>query len=217
MVKFKDIIKILLLVSLFIYSQSIVAQLKVGSKRIVLIDPGHGGIDSGAVGLNSVLEKDIVLKIATEMVKISNGFLNNGLDLYLTRYKDTLISLRDRTKLSKQLKADLFISLHCNYSENLNAKGTEVFVYKKENDNSIKAITMGLNIQENLNDLLGFKSRVIKTADFQVLQENSLNCPTLLLELGFLSNTDEANYLNREENITALAWAIISGINLNNE
>ena len=90
-------------------------------KRIV-IDVGHGGKDSGAIGINSIQEKDVVLSIANEILKLNND-LDEPLDIYLTRYKDTLILLSDRTKLAKTLNADLFVSLHCNHSNNPNARG----------------------------------------------------------------------------------------------
>ena len=78
----------------------------------ILIDPGHGGIDSGAVGKNGVLEKDLVLQIAKQLTRNASSFDHTPAHYYLTRYADTLISLGDRTDLAKQLKADLFISLY---------------------------------------------------------------------------------------------------------
>jgi len=95
---------VLLLKMCIIFGQEIDAQ-----KRIV-IDVGHGGKDSGAIGINDIQEKDIVLKIAKEIVSL-NEKSKAPLDIYLTRYSDTLISLSDRTKLAKILNADLFISL----------------------------------------------------------------------------------------------------------
>ena len=78
----------------------------------ILIDPGHGGVDSGAVGKNGVLEKDLVLQIAKQLTWNASSFDHKPAHYYLTRYADTLISLGDRTDLAKQLKADLFISLY---------------------------------------------------------------------------------------------------------
>ncbi|HAI41082.1 MAG TPA: N-acetylmuramoyl-L-alanine amidase, partial [Maribacter sp.] len=75
------------------------------------------GKDAGAIGINGIQEKDVVLSIANAILKLNND-LEKPLDIYLTRYKDTLISLSDRTKLAKALKADLFVSLHCNHSDN---------------------------------------------------------------------------------------------------
>ncbi|MDF0718325.1 N-acetylmuramoyl-L-alanine amidase, partial [Muricauda sp. 334s03] len=76
-------------------------------KRIV-IDVGHGGKDSGAIGIKGIQEKDVVLSIANAILKLNNE-MKKPLDIYLTRYSDTLISLSDRTKLAKALKAELFV------------------------------------------------------------------------------------------------------------
>ena len=78
----------------------------------IVIEPGHGGKNSGAVGENGVLEKDLVLQIAKQLTRDASSFDHNPAHYYLTRYADTLISLGDRTDLAKQLKADLFISLY---------------------------------------------------------------------------------------------------------
>ena len=91
---------------------------KSSTQKRIVIDVGHGGKDSGAIGINKIQEKDIVLDIANAILKLNNE-LDNPLDIYLTRYRDTLISLSDRTKLAKSLKADLFVSLHCNHSDNV--------------------------------------------------------------------------------------------------
>ena len=95
---------ILLLKMCIIFGQESTAQ-----KRII-IDVGHGGKDAGAIGINDIQEKDVVLSIANEILKL-NDDLEKPLDIYLTRYKDTLISLSDRTKLTKALNADLFVSI----------------------------------------------------------------------------------------------------------
>ncbi len=86
----------ILLLFLILFSKKIVCQTDDYSSRktIVVIDPGHGGRDSGALSRNGIMEKDIVLSIALKMDSINRYFYNNKLDLYLTRYKDTLISLK---------------------------------------------------------------------------------------------------------------------------
>ncbi|MDF0718337.1 N-acetylmuramoyl-L-alanine amidase, partial [Muricauda sp. 334s03] len=93
---------ILVLKMCFIFGQESSAQ-----KRII-IDVGHGGKDSGAIGIKGIQEKDVVLSIANAILKLNNE-MKKPLDIYLTRYSDTLISLSDRTKLAKALKAELFV------------------------------------------------------------------------------------------------------------
>ena len=179
-------------------------------KRIV-IDVGHGGKDSGAVGINKIQEKDVVLDIANAILELNNG-LDNPLDIYLTRYSDTLFSLLDRTKLAKALKADLFVSLHCNHSDNANARGVEVYVANKESVNQHDSTWLAFQLQDMLNKTLGFESRGVKFANFQVLRETTSHCVSVLLELGFLSNKDESSYLSNSTNIKLMALAILLSI-----
>ena len=182
------------------------------NKYIVVIDPGHGGKDAGATTRNGIKEKDIALSIASKIVVLNNELFENPLMLYLTRYTDTLISLGDRTQLSKKLKADIFISIHCNQALNRIASGTEVFIHPKSEVQASASAYLGFTIQKGLADLLGLKKRGIKYGDFQVLRDNHNSRAAILLELGFLSQTDEANYLIKEESQYAIATVILQFI-----
>ncbi len=177
-------------------------------KRIV-IDVGHGGKDSGAIGVNGIQEKDVVLDIALEILR-QNEKSEVPLDMYLTRYSDTLISLSDRTKLAKILKANVFISLHCNHSDNPNARGIEVYVGKNESEYSKESAWLAYQFQSEFHKKLGFESRGVKFANFQVLQETLEYFPAVLLELGFLSNADESKYYWNWQNIQIAALAIVT-------
>ena len=196
---------ILLLKMCIIFGQETAIQ-----KRI-LIDVGHGGKDSGAIGVNGILEKDVVLNIASAILKLNNK-LDKPLDIYLTRYSDTLISLSDRTKLAKALKADLFLSLHCNHSDNPNARGVEVYVTNAESKYSDDSTRFAFQVQAALNKELGYESRGVKFANFQVLRETVDVCTSVLIELGFLSNKDEGNYISNSNNIQLIATAILLSI-----
>lgn len=188
-------------------------QSKDGHKTVILIDPGHGGTDYGAIGINESKEKDLVLRIAKEIVTLNESLFGNTYDIFLTRYNDTLVSLQDRAALTKKLNADVFVSLHCNHSGNSNAKGVEVYApikgaYIRE------SIQMAYQLQKGLRQNIGFKSRGIKLGNFQVLRETVEHCPTVLLELGFLSNQDEAQHLTEEENVLAIALSILNGLQI---
>ena len=205
--KMKNLLKnvsfvILLLKMCFVFGQETTAQ-----KRIV-IDVGHGGKDSGAIGINGIQEKDVVLSIANEILRLNND-LENPLDIYLTRYSDTLISLSDRTKLAKALDADLFVSLHSNHSDNPNARGIEVYASRKQEKFSKASVFIGYQIERVLCKTIGYKSRGLKFANFQVLQETVGHCPSVLLELGFLSNIDEGTYISDNNNIDRIALSIL--------
>lgn len=178
---------------------------------IVVIDPGHGGKDTGATTKTGIKEKDIALSIASKIVVLNNKLFENPLMLFLTRYTDTLISLGDRAELAKRLKADIFISIHCNQAINRTASGTEVFIHPKSEVQASASAYLGFTIQKGLADILGINNRGVKYGNFQVLRDNDSNA-TILLELGFLSQTDEAIYLSQEDSQNAVAMVILQSI-----
>lgn len=180
-------------------------------KKILIIDPGHGGMDSGAIGVNEVREKDVALKVAKEIVRLNDNLLDGRYDIYLTWYTDTLISLGDRSKLAKVLQADMFVSLHCNHAENSEANGMEVFVHNRSGQYSRESILLGSLILDEVVRNLGIEQRSIESANFQVLREVT-TCASILVEIAFLSHREEAGYLAETKNIRALALAILLGI-----
>lgn len=173
-------------------------------KPLVIIDPGHGGIDSGAVGINSIQEKEVVLNIAEEVIRLNRELFNDSLEIYLTRYSDTLISLGDRTKLSKSLNAEVFVSIHCNQAFRKAAQGVEVYVKQGETQSE----SLAEEFTTGLNEKLGLKNRGVKYANFQVLRETT-RCPSVLLELGFLSNWEEAEHSKKASTISGYALLIL--------
>ena len=185
---------------------------ETATQKRILIDVGHGGKDPGAIGVNGIQEKDIVLDIALELLSL-NEKSETPMDIYLTRYSDTLISLSDRTKLAKALNSDLIISLHCNHSDNSNARGIEVYVANATSQYSKDATWLAFKLQGAFNKELGFESRGVKFSNFQVLRETLDNCPSVLLELGFLSNGDECKYLSTKNKLNILAIKILKIIN----
>ncbi|MEE9361649.1 MAG: N-acetylmuramoyl-L-alanine amidase [Cellulophaga sp.] len=179
-------------------------------KKMVVIDVGHGGNDSGAIGINNIQEKDVVLNIAKEILRLNKMIFDNELDIYLTRYKDTLVSLSDRSRLARVMKADVFVSLHCNASKTY-SKGLEVYVHNSDKANIKASIGLGVSILNESTQNLGFKKRGVKFADFQVLRETTL-CPTVLVELGFVTNAYEADYFLNLTNVRAMSLAVLLGI-----
>lgn len=179
-----------------------------GQKKVVVIDPGHGDIDSGAIGANGIYEKDVVLNVAKAILKLNNSLFDNELDIYLTRYNDTLISLSDRSRLVKSLKADVFVSLHCNASRN-NSRGMGVYVHHSKNK---KSIALGVSILNESTQKLGFEKRGVKFANFKVLRKTISYCSSILVEMGFMTNPDEADYFLESSNNKAMALAVLMGI-----
>ncbi len=184
-----------------------------GQKKVVVIDPGHGGTDSGAIGINDALEKDVVLSVAKEIIVLNKTIFDERFAIYLTRYTDTLICLKDRGRLARAIKADVFVSLHCNALPKT-SQGIEVYVHtSREEESLIKAsISIGLSILEETTRKLGFKERGVKFANFMVLRETVVYCPAVLVEMGFMTHADEADYFLKPKNIRAMALAILMGL-----
>ncbi|WP_034256346.1 N-acetylmuramoyl-L-alanine amidase family protein [Arenibacter latericius] len=181
-------------------------------KKVIIIDPGHGGIDSGTTGVNRIVEKDVVFKIAKKMVYYNRYFPNNAFEIYLTRSTDTLISLCDRVNLINKLNADLFISLHVNHSANHSVKGIEVYITESDSQHANEAIFLAYSLQKALSKNIGYESRGVKFANFQVLRGTIDQVPSVLIELGYLSNQDEAMFMDKEENIQAIALTILQSL-----
>jgi len=139
---------------------SLAQQLGLCVRRIV-IDPGHGGKDPGAIGPDGLEEKNVVLKVAKRLAKILRRRL--GCQVILTRTRDVFLPLEERTAIANADKADLFISIHANSSPNRYARGVETFflnfaldkdamrVAARENATSTKRIS---DLQNILNDLM---------------------------------------------------------------
>ena len=178
---------------------------EVNQRKLIVIDPGHGGIDSGAVGVNGIQEKDVVLGIAQEIILLNDELFKDFLEIYLTRYSDTLISLTDRTKLAKTLKADIFVSIHCNQARSARAQGIEVY---HSNAGDYRSEQLATHFIIGFKQKLRFKSRGVKRNNFQVLRETK-TCPAVLLELGFLSNKIEAEHNSKQSSLTAYALIIL--------
>ena len=180
-------------------------------KKVIIIDPGHGGKDTGAIGINGIKEKEVVLNIAKHILKLNKTILDDKYEIYLTRYKDTLISLSDRSRLAKAINPDIFISLHSNSSKTV-SKGIEFYIHNSNSLFTKESIALGLSILNETGNELGFKKRDVKFANFQVLRDTKAFCIAVLIELGFVSNTDEAGYFIKKENIKAVALATLLGI-----
>jgi len=183
-------------------------------KRII-IDVGHGGKDSGAIGINGIQEKDVVLAIAKEICLLNKTILEGKYIVYLTRYDDVFVPLSDRSRLAKSLNTNLFVSLHCNASTN-NSRGIETYTlnsFSKDSEANIKeSIALGMEVLREANLNLKIEDRGIKFANFQVLRETIGYCPAILVETGFLTNENEGNYFLIPEKIKAMALAILMGI-----
>jgi len=120
-------------------------------QRVVVIDPGHGGEDPGAVGWGALKEKDICLKVARQLKAKIDAI--DGMKAHLTRNGDYFLPLRKRTRIARELDADVFVSIHMNASRNRGAFGTEVFFLSLTGATDEAA--RDLAARENAADLVG--------------------------------------------------------------
>lgn len=174
----------------------------------VVIDPGHGGWDCGAVGQTGTQEKHIALAVALRVKEL----LAPVVDVQLTRDKDIALGANEsadltaRARIANSCGADCFVSIHCNSATNREAKGTETYYFGYS---AIGEILAGA-IHKRLIPALELSDRGVKTANFAVLRQT--NMPACLVELGFLSNKAEEAVLNTEEFQKKAAWAIANGV-----
>lgn len=170
-----------------------------GNKKTVIIDVGHGGKDLGNTTEN-VLEKEIVLQIAQKIVALND---DPNLEIILTRDSDKSLSLSDRVKLVNSKEADLLISLHLNSANTSERSGVEMFV-TENNGQKERSARLAQTIKGSLEK--DFEVAGIKKANFKILK--GTNCPSALIEMGFLSNPSERAFLQSESGQEKMARAI---------
>ena len=171
-------------------------------KRIV-IDPGHGDTDSGAVSIDGLRESDVVLSIAYKVRDI----LKHSFDVYMTRDSDTFVSLNYRSSYANNLgDVAAFVSIHCNSASSTSATGWEIFTSKGETGADALAASIGKRYAARFT----ITARGLKEANFSVLQHT--NMPAVLVECCFLSNAEEAQWISSDEIQQQHAEAIADGI-----
>lgn len=133
----------------------------VPALTIIVLDPGHGGHDPGAVGPNGLYEKDVVLDISLKLKKVLSE--NQAFKVFLTREKDIFIPLEERTAFANSKNADLFISIHVNASPNRSARGIETYLLNWTNDEEsirVSARENAISIKKMKAQMNKFKSEV---------------------------------------------------------
>lgn len=171
--------------------------------KTIVIDPGHGGPDSGACGKQGTREKDLNLETA---FKLKNLLEQAGATVLLTRNSDFFIGLYERAYFANYHKADLFLSIHANSHPNPNIRGIEIFHYNGQ----WKSQRLAEKILSRMTDLTGFNPIGVKSARFVVVRETQM--PAVLVELGFLSNYQEETILKTNEFKFQAALGIFLGI-----
>ena len=134
----------------------------IRNQKIILIDAGHGGEDSGAIGKNKSLEKNVNLAIARKLVAIINQ--NEDLNAVLSRSGDYYVPLTKRLKIAQNQKATMFISIHADSVESINAKGASVYTLSEKGNNS--KLARQLEESQNVVDQFGGVETVIDNDQF---------------------------------------------------
>lgn len=169
----------------------------------IVIDPGHGGKDSGTQGRSHASEKQIVLDIALELAQL---LADRGVNVVMTHSTDRFIELADRAAIAERRKADLFVSIHADFSRNLDASGATVLIGRTASEQSKRA---AWKIKTAL-QRTGIACRKTRPQRLAVLEDHSR--PAVLVECGFLSHHTEAANLNTSWYQSKIAQAIAEGI-----
>jgi len=169
----------------------------------ICIDPGHGGVDPGAVGPTGLKEKDVNLAVAKRVAEL----LKPIAEVKLTRTKDIAVSLKDRAAIANSFGCDYFISVHSNSFTDRKVGGVETWAYAKggQGEKLAKAV------QPELVKATGFANRGVKfNTAFAVLRNTK--APAILTETGFVSNPAEEKLLKTAAFREKIAKAIAQGV-----
>jgi len=217
-----------------------------GSKKIIVLDPGHGGEDPGAIGPAGTKEKNVVLEFARSLKELFSR--RQDCEVFLTRNGDYFLSLRERTKIAEDYGADLFISIHADSNRNRKIKGSSVYclslqgasdkaarcLAEQENEadlvggvpftqnHDLNFMLLDLALTSTINASLRYGSLVLREinkvhsikfeeprqAGFVVLKTAEI--PSVLVEIGFLSNPVEEKKLNEQTFRSSVGAAIVA-------
>ncbi|MEC0207207.1 N-acetylmuramoyl-L-alanine amidase [Paenibacillus lautus] len=176
----------------------------VSGKKIVIIDPGHGGKDPGTTSFSNKHEKDFTLALS---LKVQALLLKEPeIEVVMTREADVYPTRTERVQLANKLKADVFVSIHGNsVAASPQTTGTETFYYQRSSSKNLADV-----IHKHLIEAIGLKDRGVKNGSLQVIRETTM--PAVLLEIGFLSNPEEEVALFSDSFQDKAAQAIVDGI-----
>lgn len=169
----------------------------------IFIDPGHGGTNPGAIGVNGLEEAYVNLDVALRLGRLLES---QGQEIKYSRTENVNVSLAERAAMANEWGADYFISIHCNSNTNPVYKGTSTYYYRMGTVAEVlaQAVNDALVAQINTPDL------GILTANFAVLRRTQM--PAILVELAFLSNPQEAELLSQPAFRENCAIGIANGV-----
>lgn len=174
--------------------------------RVIILDPGHGGKDPGTVK-GSVSEKSITLKVSTQVKQLLE---NAGAKVYMTRTGDTYPSLQDRVDFTQANYGEIFVSVHVNSAANSSAQGTETYYAISTGDMYQEDIDLATFVNNQIVNNLNMKNRGVKQEQYYVIR--NMVIPSILVELGFLTNTEDHNKMTNDQYVNLFAESIYNGI-----
>jgi N-acetylmuramoyl-L-alanine amidase len=211
---------------------------------VIIIDPGHGGKDTGAIGKNGAREKDVVLQISQKLAAELQDRLKAR--VVMTRTRDDFITLDARDQIAIRERADVFLSIHANAAARKEAQGIEVYYLNNATDEAANRLAARENkgSQKSLSDLQNILSTMIQTESTElsrllaekiqtslkkrIASDYGLNrvaiksalfyvlvgskAPSILLEVGFVTNPEEARRLQQHDYQERLANSVANGV-----
>lgn len=172
-------------------------------RKIVVIDPGHGNGDPGAISVTKKKEKDFNLALA---LKVEQLLLQEpNIQVIMTRNSDTFPTLQERVSIANNLNANVFVSIHGNSNPASTPSGSQTFYYKRADSKALANV-----MHKHLMTATGLKDRGVTSGNLHVIRETKM--PAVLLEVGFLSNTYDEALLFTEEFQNNVAKGIVDGI-----
>jgi len=192
---------LILLVSIWNNSKNVYT---IEERFKVVIDPGHGGKDVGATGASVLYEKDFTLSLSKKVKEILEK--EQKIQVYMTREDDTFISTKDkyRPKFANELDADLFISIHGNTFEDSKVSGTESYYYHE------KFKSFAEIMHKHVVSSTGFNDRGVRKEDLFIVRDTDM--PSVLLEIGYLTNPQEEQKMLNDEFQYSVAESICDGV-----
>lgn len=189
------------------------------SDKVILIDPGHGGIDGGAQSKTGTIEKDINLQIA---LKLRDNLEEKGYKVYMTRDEDEGLyqkgntvkekkreDLNRRVEMKKETECDIFVSIHQNMFPQSKCYGAQVWYSSNDNSYNLATVVQD-SIKESVKDN---NKRVAKpAAEAYLILRDKYEAASILVECGFLSNPDEEAKLKSDEHQNLIVEGISGGI-----
>lgn len=197
--------------------QSMAAMSWSVASKVIVVDPGHGGVDPGVVGKSGALEKDISLAVSK---RLAANLGQAGAMVLMTRESDTDLSepgtlglmakkredLKKRVALANDNKADLYVSVHVNSFPDPSRRGAQTFVQH----GSAESVMVAGFIQSELARVLKNTDRIPREVDYYITRHS--NVPTVIVEIGFITNETEEKLLQDSDYQAKVAWAIHAGV-----